>query len=75
MTERYTEPSRDLPVVESADVVVCGGVPAGVAAAIAAETDRPPHEVPFDEVRRGILDLGPTQRRDADAASPSAVPR
>ena len=57
MTERYTEPSRDLPVVESADVVVCGGVPAGVAAAIAAETGLPPHEVPFDEVRRGIAEL------------------
>ena len=36
MSERYTEPSRELPVVASADVVVCGGGPAGVSAAIAA---------------------------------------
>jgi len=34
--ERLTEPAREIPVVESADVVVCGGGPAGVAAAIAA---------------------------------------
>ena len=32
----YHEPGRDVPVVERADVVVCGGGPAGVAAAIAA---------------------------------------
>lgn len=30
------EPVRDLPVIESADVVVCGGGPAGVAAALGA---------------------------------------
>lgn len=30
------EPSRMIPVVDSADVVVCGGGPAGVAAAVAA---------------------------------------
>nr|HQQ92396.1 FAD-dependent oxidoreductase [Kiritimatiellia bacterium] len=30
------EPARDLPVVGNADVVVCGGGPAGVAAALAA---------------------------------------
>ena len=30
------EPLRNIPVVESADVVVCGGGPAGIAAAIAA---------------------------------------
>jgi cation diffusion facilitator CzcD-associated flavoprotein CzcO len=30
------EPQRETPVVEEADVVVCGGGPAGVAAAIAA---------------------------------------
>ncbi|MBN1347668.1 MAG: FAD-dependent oxidoreductase [Phycisphaerae bacterium] len=32
----YREPARDVPVVEHADVVVCGGGPAGVAAAVAA---------------------------------------
>ena len=32
----YHEPARDVPVIEEADVVVCGGGPAGVAAAIAA---------------------------------------
>lgn len=32
----YREPARDVPIVEQADVVVCGGGPAGVAAAIAA---------------------------------------
>ncbi|NKB69699.1 MAG: FAD-dependent oxidoreductase [Candidatus Latescibacteria bacterium] len=31
----YTEKKRDLPVVEEVDVVVCGGGPAGIAAAIA----------------------------------------
>lgn len=31
-----TEPARQVPVVESADVVVCGAGPAGVAAAVAA---------------------------------------
>ncbi|MBE2204710.1 MAG: FAD-dependent oxidoreductase [Chthoniobacterales bacterium] len=30
------EPARELPVVRSADVVVCGAGPAGVAAALAA---------------------------------------
>ncbi len=32
----YREPARDVPIVEQADVVVCGAGPAGVAAAIAA---------------------------------------
>lgn len=32
----YHEPARDVPIVERADVVVCGAGPAGVAAAIAA---------------------------------------
>jgi len=32
----YREPARDVPVVERADVVVCGAGPAGVAAALAA---------------------------------------
>jgi hypothetical protein len=32
----YREPARDIPIVEHADVVVCGAGPAGVAAAIAA---------------------------------------
>jgi len=32
----YREPARDVPIVEHADVVVCGAGPAGVAAAIAA---------------------------------------
>jgi len=36
MPERFhTEPEREVPVVEEVDVVVCGGGPAGVAAAIA----------------------------------------
>ncbi len=34
--QAYTEPARQVPVVEQADVVVCGAGPAGVAAAIAA---------------------------------------
>lgn len=32
----YQEPSRGVPVVEKTDVLVCGGGPAGVAAAVAA---------------------------------------
>ncbi len=32
----HREPARDLPIVEQADVVVCGAGPAGVSAAIAA---------------------------------------
>jgi hypothetical protein len=32
----YREPARDIPIMEQADVVVCGAGPAGVAAAIAA---------------------------------------
>ncbi len=35
-TDRVAEPAREVPVVESADVVVCGAGPAGVAAALAA---------------------------------------
>jgi len=35
-TKIYHEPGRDVPITEHADVVVCGGGPAGVAAAIAA---------------------------------------
>ena len=34
--ERVVEPAREVPVVETADVVVCGAGPAGVAAALAA---------------------------------------
>ena len=34
--QTYTEPARDIPIIEQADVVVCGAGPAGVAAAIAA---------------------------------------
>ncbi|HYW80047.1 MAG TPA: FAD-dependent oxidoreductase [Thermoguttaceae bacterium] len=34
--QTYHEPARDVPVVERADVVVCGAGPAGVAAALAA---------------------------------------
>jgi hypothetical protein len=36
MAAVYVEPQRETPVVEEADVVVCGGGPAGVSAAIAA---------------------------------------
>ncbi|MFP4176920.1 MAG: FAD-dependent oxidoreductase, partial [Candidatus Brocadiia bacterium] len=36
MTESITEPARDIPVLAEHDVVVCGGGPAGCAAAIAA---------------------------------------
>ena len=32
----YLEPAREIPIVEQADVVVCGAGPAGIAAAIAA---------------------------------------
>src|SRR3954471_3747639 len=34
--ETYQEPSRDVPVVSHCDVLVAGGGPAGIAAAIAA---------------------------------------
>jgi len=34
--QTYHEPARNVPIVEQADVVVCGAGPAGVAAAIAA---------------------------------------
>ena len=34
--KQYHEPARDVPIVEEADVLVCGGGPAGIAAAIAA---------------------------------------
>jgi hypothetical protein len=33
---RFSEPGRDLPLVEDADVIVCGAGPAGVSAAITA---------------------------------------
>lgn len=33
---RFVEPSRELPLHDDADVIVCGGGPAGVAAAVAA---------------------------------------
>jgi len=36
MMKTYTEPARDLPVIRDVDVVVVGGGPAGLAAAIAA---------------------------------------
>jgi len=32
----YREPARDVPVVESVDVIICGGGPAGFAAALAS---------------------------------------
>lgn len=34
--KEFSEPGRAIPIVEEADVVVCGGGPAGIAAAIAA---------------------------------------
>ena len=34
--DRFLEPARELPLHDDADVIVCGGGPAGVAAAIAA---------------------------------------
>ena len=34
--DRYLEPARELPLRDDADVMVCGGGPAGVAAALAA---------------------------------------
>ncbi|NLF69236.1 MAG: FAD-dependent oxidoreductase [Candidatus Anammoximicrobium sp.] len=34
--ERFLEPARELPLGDDADVIVCGGGPAGVAAALAA---------------------------------------
>lgn len=36
ITQYYTEPARELPVIGEYDVVVCGGGPAGCSAAIAA---------------------------------------
>ena len=36
MPSTYAEPARQLPIVEEPDIVVCGGGPAGVAAALAA---------------------------------------
>ena len=38
---RVVEPARAIPVVDKSDVVVCGGGPAGCAAAIAAGSGRP----------------------------------
>ncbi|HUS79905.1 MAG TPA: FAD-dependent oxidoreductase [Armatimonadota bacterium] len=35
-SERITEPARELPVIADVEVVVCGGGPAGTAAAVAA---------------------------------------
>ena len=34
--DRFLEPPRELPLRDDADVIVCGGGPAGAAAAIAA---------------------------------------
>src|SRR5512147_746880 len=36
MTQTYTEPIRTLPIVRDVDVIVVGGGPAGLAAAIAS---------------------------------------
>ena len=36
MTASHHEPARDTPVVQNTDVIVCGGGPAGVAAALAS---------------------------------------
>ena len=35
-SDTFAEPAKDIPVVNDADVIVCGGGPAGIAAAIAA---------------------------------------
>jgi len=35
-SDTFAEPAKDIPLVNDADVIVCGGGPAGVAAAIAA---------------------------------------
>lgn len=32
----YLEPAREIPMVDTRDVIVCGGEPAGVSAAIIA---------------------------------------
>lgn len=41
--ENYREPARDIPVLGQWDVVVCGGGPAGCAAAWAAARYGAPH--------------------------------
>ena len=33
---KFREPSRDIPVCNDADVIVCGGGPAGIGAAVSA---------------------------------------
>ncbi len=35
-TANYLEPAREIPMLPSVDVLVCGGGPAGVGAALAA---------------------------------------
>ena len=36
LMQTYREPERDIPIVRDADVVVVGGGPAGISAAIAS---------------------------------------
>lgn len=48
--DTYQEPSRKVPIVERADVVVCGAGPAGVAAAIAAAGSVLPQEVTWKNI-------------------------
>lgn len=36
MTNTYWDPAREIPIADTCDVIVCGGGPAGVSAAITA---------------------------------------
>ena len=70
----FREPSQDLPLVEDADVIVCGAGPAGVTAATIearAEVNRI-----VDALRKlGLADVNRAGRRQRAADSPSRTSR
>lgn len=53
----YSEPQREVPVVEAADVVVCGAGPAGVAAALAARNGCLPQALRWRKIQSAMQEM------------------